>query len=127
MLGVVAALLLPSVVLCAQQALGGGPPNREKAREQAVERAKTALSEKLQVPVAKLSLESATEATWPNTALGCPEKDQMYAQVITEGWTVVLKADGKTHEVHVSGRRAVICPPKPVEGGLPACGGVPGA
>lgn len=113
MLGIVATLLVPSALLFAQQtAIGASQPDRDKAREQAIERAKTVLGEKLHVAPSHFTLESAKEATWPNSALGCPEPDHMYAQVISEGWAVVLKADDTTHEVHISGRRAVVCGPK---------------
>lgn len=86
-------------------------PAREKAA--AVARAKDHLVKRLKVRPEDVTLESASPATWPDAALGCPEKDRMYAQVVTSGYKVVLKVEGKTHEVHVAGSRAVICPAIP--------------
>ncbi len=109
-----AALLGAAPVLFAQEAPRSAvQPDQQKAREQAIERARTWLHEKLDVDEAKMKVESAVAATWPDAALGCPQKGHMYAQVVTEGWAVTIEADGKTHEVHVSGRRAVSCEPKP--------------
>ena len=110
---VVIAAEIPMVLSAEQVGLGGTPPDPAKERARAVERAKTALSRKLDVPISGISLDSATEKTWPNTSLGCPEKDRMYAQVVTSGFAVVLGAKGTTHEVHVSARRVVFCPAPP--------------
>jgi hypothetical protein len=83
-------------------------PKKEKA--EAVSRAKTYLGKSLKVEPSGIGLQSAEPATWPDAALGCPEKDRMYAQVLTKGYTVILEADGKKHELHVAGSRVVSCP-----------------
>jgi hypothetical protein len=105
-------LLMPGLAVCQDAPIGGTPPDPAKARAQAVERAKAHLAATLKVQEKEIVLESAKETTWPDASLGCPEKDRMYAQVVTRGWTVRLAADGRTHEVRVAGARAVICPPK---------------
>lgn len=104
-----ASVLLGVPMLFAQEQLGGPEVDRQKERLQAVGRAKVQLALKLQVRESKLTLDSATAATWPDASLGCPEKGHMYAQVVTRGWRVILQLDGVKHEVHVSGRRAVVC------------------
>ncbi len=50
---------------------------------------------------------------WSDASLGCPEPGQVYAQVITPGYRVLLEAAGKEYEVHTDqiGRSAVICGP----------------
>jgi hypothetical protein len=99
---------------CAGQVRLGEPaPDRDKERLQSIDRARTHVSETLHVPESTITVESATASTWPDASLGCPEKDRMYAQVVTRGWTVVLKADGKMHEVRVAGKRAVMAGVKP--------------
>ena len=114
---VVLAAAIPMVLSAQQVGLGGAPPDPAKERARAVERAKTALSRKLDVPISGVSFESAEPKTWPNTSLGCPEKDRMYAQVVTSGFAVLLGAKGTTHEIHVSARRVVFCPaPAPPTG-----------
>jgi hypothetical protein len=62
---------------------------------------------------------SAEAVTWGNTALGCPEPDTAYAEVLVEGWQVTLIAEGKTYTYHTDGlARFVLC-----EDGLPAAEG----
>jgi hypothetical protein len=115
-------LILAAFVSCAvplvawQVKLGEPEPPREEQRARAVESAKAHLAETLKLPAKEIVLESAKETKWPDASLGCPEKDRMYAQVVTPGWTVVLKAGGRTHEVHVAGKRAVSCPAKQAPG-----------
>jgi hypothetical protein len=44
-------------------------------------------------------IEGAVEQTdFPDAALGAPVEDEMSAQVITPGWRISLKANGKTYE-----------------------------
>jgi len=95
--------------------LGEEPADPAKEKAAAVARARAHLAKALKIEPERLTVESATPATWPDAALGCPEKDRMYAQVVTSGYKVQLRADGKTHEVHVAGSRAVICPASPAK------------
>lgn len=47
---------------------------------------------------------------WGDTSLGCPKPGEVYAQVITPGYRVVLSANGQTLEYHTDGvDRAVRC------------------
>lgn len=108
------ALVFP-LLMAPQEPQPARPPLDVTAeRLQAVARARRQLSVELNIEPGDIDVESAKPATWPNSALGCPEKGRMYAQVVTDGWVVRLKAKRDVHEVHVSGRRAVICPrPQP--------------
>jgi hypothetical protein len=107
-------LLCPVLLLAAQEpGPGTASPDRDKERLDAVARAKTTLAETQKVPEAALTLVSAKASTWSDASLGCPEKGHMYAQMITDGWTVILEHEGTRREVHVSGRKAVICPGRP--------------
>jgi hypothetical protein len=74
-----------------------------------VDLAKSDLSKRTGVPVAKISVVSSEAVEWPNSALGCPEPGMVYAQVITPGRKVVLNAGGKTYEYHTGDGRAVTC------------------
>ncbi len=111
------ALLTIGLGSLGQVKLGEPAPDPAAARAAAVGRAKSLLAERLKVPQKAIAVESAKETTWPDASLGCPEKGRMYAQMVMSGWTVVLKAKGKTHEVHVAGSRAVACAPKNPTGG----------
>ncbi len=108
-----AALLATGALLSAQVPVGPPPADAEKEKAAAVERAKTFLSKRLAVAMDQLTLETADAATWPDASLGCPEKDRMYAQVVTRGFKVILKSGDTRHEVHVSGTQAVLCEKKP--------------
>ncbi len=58
------------------------------------------------------TLLSAEAVDWPDTSLGCPQPDMMYAQVIVPGWRLVFSdAAGKHYEVHTdqNGKQYVIC------------------
>ncbi len=52
---------------------------------------------------------SVEEQTWNDASLGCPEPGKMYAQVMTPGFLVRLKAGGQTYEYHASKGLAVLC------------------
>ncbi len=105
-------MAVPALLMAQEAPKAATETDTRKERERAVARAKTLLADKLGVEESKIAVESAKAATWPDAALGCPEKDHMYAQVVTSGWAVVLESQGKTHEVHVGRGRAVICPSK---------------
>jgi hypothetical protein len=38
------------------------------------------------------------QAIWPDGSLGCPAPGQVYIQVQTPGYWIVLKANGKTYD-----------------------------
>ena len=56
----------------------------------------------------------AEEREWPNSGLGCPQPGIAYAQVLTPGWLVELRAGSRTLEYHTDARaRAVLCAERP--------------
>ncbi len=81
-------------------------------RDKAIAEARQLVARQGGVEAKSLEVELAVAATWPDTALGCPEKDQMYAQVLTDGFRVVLR-DGSSRrfDVRVTRGRAVLCGP----------------
>ena len=49
---------------------------------------------------------------WPDSALGCPQPDMVYAAVITPGYQVTITAQGTTYLVHtdsLSEGEKIIC------------------
>ena len=38
--------------------------------------------------------------TWPNSALGCPQADRLYSQVLVEGYRVILTVAGREYSFH---------------------------
>ena len=67
------------------------------------------LGRRLGIPRDRITVVSTTPETWPNTALGCPEPDMMYAQVLTDGFRIRLRANDATYEYHTDDRRVVLC------------------
>jgi len=57
----------------------------------------------------------AVEAVnWPDTSLGCPELDMMYAQVITPGYRILLSYSAEIRVYHSDrGDRVVYCESRP--------------
>ncbi len=43
---------------------------------------------------------SFTQREWPSTALGCPKPGFSYAQVVTPGYEIHLRAAGQEYEYH---------------------------
>ena len=59
---------------------------------------------------------------WPDTGLGCPEPDRLYAQVVTPGFRLQFEYQGQRHEYHTDrdGSTVVRCEVEPASAeGLP--------
>ena len=72
---------------------------------EALVRARTDLAQRLGVDEQDITQGSVDPADFPDAALGAPIEDEMSAQVITPGWRIYLKADGKTYEYRANGRQ----------------------
>jgi hypothetical protein len=82
---------------------------QDSQRDAAVSLARKTLCAKLGVSSEAVKLDKAEAVDWADASLGCPEKGMMYAQMLTPGYKISLTVDGKTHDVHVAGTRAVMC------------------
>ncbi len=112
----VAVLLSATVMACAARPTPGARPAQTPVpqptrtplialpaeAEELVQAARSALADRLQQADEVIDLVDVEPAEWPTSAMGCPQPDRMYAQVITPGYVVRLKAMGKVYEVHVS-------------------------
>jgi len=65
-----------------------------------VERAKEDLVQTAAADSDEIILVSAEEVEWGDTSLGCPHPDEMYAQMITQGYFIVLESGGNTYDYH---------------------------
>jgi hypothetical protein len=54
----------------------------------------------LRVPLERVELVEYAPLDWPSPALGCPKRGKMYAQVITPGYRVLLRIDGREYAYH---------------------------
>jgi hypothetical protein len=70
-----------------------------------VDQAKADLGKKLSIQAAQVELVEVGSVTWPDSSLGCPKPGMAYAQVMTEGYLIRLKASGQTYEYHGGGIR----------------------
>ena len=94
------------------------PAQGSEGPAEAVEAAKARLVSELDIPTEEIEVVSVESVEWSDTSLGCPEPGQLYAQVITPGYRIKLRAGDRVHEVHTdrSGRAAVLCERKPEPG-----------
>lgn len=65
-----------------------------------VDLAKKDLSVRLNILPEEIILVKEESVEWPDTSLGYPEEGMMYAQVITPGFKIILKAQDKLYEYH---------------------------
>jgi len=74
------------------------------------EQVRMALSDRLGVDFDSVSIVSVSEMEWSDSALGCPDPDQTYAQVITPGYEITVAANGETYNFHTDTSGAfVLC------------------
>ena len=87
-------------------------PTRPPKAQTAVEAARAFLARYLNVPMEEIEVVYVERVEWPDTALGCPKPGEVYAQVITPGYRVVLRVRHRQYELHTdeSGKRVVLCP-----------------
>ena len=73
--------------------------------------ATTALAQHLAIDESEVEVQRRVPMEWSDTSLGCPQKGQSYAQVITPGFRVFLWAGDTSYAVHTGDGRAVVCKP----------------
>lgn len=64
----------------------------------ALDAARQALAEQLNLAVEAIKVEKVEARDWPDACLGLPGPDEACAEVITPGFQVVLSVEGKTYE-----------------------------
>lgn len=66
----------------------------------------------LQISPDLLQVEQVQPRQWPDASLGCPQAGQLYSQVITPGYLIVIRSTGSSHrlEYHTDARtRVMLC------------------
>lgn len=82
--------------------------------ESAVAAARRDLADRFGVAESQIELAAVEAVEWRDASLGCPEPGRFYAQVITPGYRIVLRAGGEQHEYHSdAGGRVVYCTKMP--------------
>lgn len=72
---------------------------------EALVRAHQDLARRLSVSEQEILEGSVEQTDFPDAALGAPIEDEMSAQVITPGWRIRLKANGRTYEYRANARQ----------------------
>jgi putative hemolysin len=79
----------------------GQPPAIDPAvQKKVVGAAQTRLARKLNLKAVEISLVSIEPVSWPDSCLGLSGPDEMCAQVITDGYKVVLSVNGQNYTFH---------------------------
>jgi hypothetical protein len=77
----------------------------QQAIAEALVRARADLAQRLGLSENEIIEGAVEQAEFPDAALGAPIEDEMSAQMITPGWRINLRADGKTYEYRANARQ----------------------
>jgi hypothetical protein len=55
----------------------------------------------LAIPEEEITVERVEPVTWRDGSLGCPEPGMLYSQMLIDGFHVLLRARGETHDYRV--------------------------
>jgi len=118
--GLVATPLPPTLSPLPTPKIGGRPavptaispvsgPNASGS-EAAVRAAVNDLAARLKVAPETVQVVSVAAADWSDTSLGCPQPGMFYAQIIVQGYKIVLSAGDAQTEYHADRKgRVVTC------------------
>ncbi|MFZ0543813.1 MAG: hypothetical protein WAM60_00145 [Candidatus Promineifilaceae bacterium] len=67
-----------------------------------------ALAGRLGIDAGEITLLEVAPQDWPDSSLGCPSPDQLYAAVITPGYEITLEAQGQSYSYHTDKTENVI-------------------
>ncbi len=73
----------------------------------------SAIAADLDVPPTSLQVVTVEPHDWPDSSLGCPQPDMLYAQVITPGYVIVVEVSGERFEYHTDERGNIVRCPSP--------------
>jgi hypothetical protein len=68
------------------------------SKEEAIQQARRDLAVRLGVTDNEIDKESVEDTEFPDTSLGAGAEDEMSGQMLTPGWRIQLKANGKSFE-----------------------------
>ena len=70
-----------------------------------------AIAADLGVPPESVQVVTMESREWPDSSLGCPQPDMLYAQVITPGYLVLVEVSGEQIEYHTDELGTIVrCP-----------------
>lgn len=66
----------------------------------------------LGVAPGQLTIVAVEARDWPDSSLGCPQPGRAYAQIVTPGYRVVVRANGQQYEYHTDRATMIVrCTP----------------
>ena len=73
----------------------------------------TDLEKRSSLPASAFQITGYTQETFPDSALGCPDPNMMYTQVLTPGYSIQVSAGGKVYDyrTNLAGTRILLCGP----------------
>jgi hypothetical protein len=80
-----------------------------EATRAAGEQARAEAARRLRAQPSEFNIVAIEAVQWSDSSLGCRRPGEMYLQVVSSGYTVVLERQGQRHRVNVAGSRAVLC------------------
>ena len=71
----------------------------------------TDLQKRSNLPAASFQVTGYTLETFPDSALGCPDPNMMYTQVLTPGYSIQVTAGGRSYDyrTNLAGTHMVLC------------------
>ena len=85
-------------------------PSWPAEADMAVRAAIQDMAARLQVKPDAVQVISVSATDWSDTSLGCPQPGRFYAQIIVQGYTLVLASGGQQAEYHADKKgRVVTC------------------
>jgi hypothetical protein len=86
------------------------PPDQGRlSKEEYIKKAIGDLAVKTKLAESQIKVVQVEEKLWGDTSLGCPEKDRMYSQVITDGFLITLAGDGRDYTYHAGLDKVISC------------------
>ena len=71
------------------------------------------LAQRTGIAAEDIAVRDVRAVTWPDTSMGCPQPDMMYAQVLTSGYQATVEVDGETYDLRMDTKgNGFICPPE---------------
>jgi hypothetical protein len=81
-----------------QRNLNGRLNRMSLSKEDAVEKARKDLAQRLKIDAGSIKEKSVEDSDFPDMALGAPEDGEMSGQMMSDGWRIRLDANGQTYE-----------------------------
>lgn len=74
--------------------------------------AKIDLANRFKIKQEEITIKEVEDIVWNDSSLGCPEPGKFYAQVLTDGFKILLEAKGKAYDYRTSLDYVKFCPEK---------------